>query len=118
MKPYDQCNHNPVVVCNGDRTRKVLELSADPGDVVKLDAAGTSDPDGNKVSYTWWVYKEAGSYSAEAPIRGARTASAAVTVPKDASGRTIHVILEVIDDGEPLLTAYRRVILKVSGEAQ
>ena len=41
---------------------------------------------------------------------------AVVTVPKNASGRTIHVILEVVDAGKPQLTAYRRVILNVSGE--
>ncbi|HLB72917.1 MAG TPA: hypothetical protein VJJ98_02770, partial [Sedimentisphaerales bacterium] len=47
----------------------------------------------------------------------------AVVVPKNASGTTIHVILEVIDSGEPAttlrstsLTAYRRVIVKVSGK--
>lgn len=39
-----------------------------------------------------------------------------VTAPKEASGRTIHIILEVIDAGEPSLTAYRRVILNVSGD--
>ena len=80
VKPYAQCNHNPVVVCNGDRTRKVLELPTDPGDVVKLDAVGTSDPAGNKVSYTWWVYKEAGSYSADAWVEGEEKVSAA-TLP-------------------------------------
>ena len=61
------------------------------------------------------MYQEAGTYWADAPIRGADTAQAVVVAPKDASGRTIHVILEVTDDGQPPLTAYRRVIVKVSG---
>jgi hypothetical protein len=39
-----------------------------------------------------------------------------VTVPKEASGRTIHVILEVTDTGKPPLVAYRRVILTVNGK--
>jgi len=116
VKSYAQANHNPVAVCNGDRTRKVLEIAADPGDTVKLGAAGSSDPDGNKLSYRWSVYREAGSYWDEAPIRGADATEAVVTVPEKASGRTIHVILEIVDDGDPPLTAYRRVILEVSGE--
>jgi len=116
VKPYEACNHNPVAVCNGDRTRKVLEIAANPGDEVELRAAGSSDPDGDELSYKWWVYKEAGSYWDEAPIRGADVTEAVVAVPEEASGRTIHVILEVVDDGNPPLTAYRRAIVNVSGE--
>jgi hypothetical protein len=105
-----------MVVCNQDRTHKVLEISTDPGEKVKLSAAGSSDPDRDKLSYRWWVYKDAGSYWADAPIEGNDAVEATITVPKAASGRTIHVILEVTDDGAPPLTAYRRVMLKVSGE--
>jgi hypothetical protein len=116
VKPYARCNHNPVVVCNGDRTERVLEIAAKPEGVVKLNARGSSDPDGNRLSYKWWVYKDAGSYWADAPVQGAATSSATLKVPKEASGRTLHVILEVTDDGTPPLTAYRRVILQVSGQ--
>lgn len=116
VRPYDKCNHEPVAVCNGDKTIKVLEIDVDPGQEVKLRATGSSDPDDDKLSYRWWIYKEAGSYWADAPIRGGSSAQAVVAVPKKASGRTIHVILEVVDAGKPSLTAYRRVILKVSGE--
>ncbi|MFC1635440.1 DUF1593 domain-containing protein [Planctomycetota bacterium] len=116
VKPYAQCNHNPVVVCNQDRTRKVLEIPADPGKKTKLSAAGSFDPDQNRLSYRWRVYKDAGSYWADAPIQGADAVDATISVPKEASGRTIHVILEVADDGVPPLTAYRRFILKVSGK--
>ena len=68
------------------------------------------------LKHRWWVYPEAGTYWAEAPIRDAGQPDAVVTVPGDASGRTIHVILEVTDTGRPPLTAYRRVILTVSGK--
>jgi len=57
-----------------------------------------------------------GTYWGKAPIRGANAVEAVVTVPKNASGRTIHIILEVVDNGKPALTAYRRVILKVRGK--
>jgi hypothetical protein len=116
VKPYDAANHSPVAVCNGDRTRRVLEIKTDPGAEVKLTAAGSRDPDGDGLHYHWWVYSEAGTYGASAPVKGAAEPDAVVTVPSAAAGCTIHVILEVIDSGRPPLTAYRRVILNVSGE--
>ena len=116
VKPYDRCNHEPAAVCNGDKSKKVLTVNVDPGQDVTLSASGSSDPDDDKLSYKWRVYQEAGSYWADAPIRGNNSVRAVVTVPKNASGRTIHVILEVVDSGKPPLTAYRRVILNVSGK--
>lgn len=124
VKPYAECNHNPVVVCNRDpvvvcnrdRMRRVLEIPADPGDQIRLSASGSFDPDQDMLSYRWWVYEDAGSYWADAPIRGAETRDTVISIPADASGRKIHVILEVVDDGRPPLTAYRRVILKISGK--
>jgi len=116
VRPYAEANHEPTAVCNGNRTLGVLKIQTDPGAEVKLSAAGSSDPDGDALTYRWWVYREAGSYWAEAPLRGADKIEAVVTVPQQASGRTIHVILEVTDQGKPPLVAYRRVILDVSGK--
>ena len=116
VKPYAEANHRPTAVCNGDQTLRVLQIQTDPGAQVKLRAAGSSDPDGDGLRYKWWVYVEAGSYWAAAPIQAADKIEAVVTVPKDAAGRTIHVILEVTDNGRPPLTAYRRAILNVSGK--
>ncbi len=116
VKPYGEANHKPVAVCNGDRSRCVLEVSAKGGSEVNLSASGSSDPDDHSLSYRWWIYQEAGSYWGEAPIRGADSPNAVVTIPRDAAGRTLHLILEVIDSGSPPLTAYRRVVLNVSGE--
>jgi len=116
VRPYDECNHAPIAVCNGDDTLSVLQVPADPGEQVALSAAGSSDPDGDDLSYRWWVYPEAGSYWGDAPMRDADAAEAFLTVPEDAAGRTIHTILEVIDNGAPPLTSYRRVVLQVSGE--
>jgi len=93
----------------------VLEISAHPGSEIKLSARGSYDPDQDRLSYRWWVYKDAGSYWDAAPVQDADAVDATITVPNQASGRTIHVILEVTDDGEPRLTAYRRIVLKVAG---
>ena len=116
IKSYEKCNHRPIAVCNGDKSKKILNINVDPGQDVTLTANGSSDPDDNKLSYKWWIYQEAGSYWADAPIPESDSIRAIVTVPKEASGRTIHVILEVVDTGKPSLTAYRRVVLNVSGD--
>ncbi len=116
VKPYAQCNHNPVAVCNGDGTQQVLEISVDPSADVRLSAAGSDDPDGDTLAYRWWIYKEPGTYWDTAPLRGETTPEAVVSIPENASGRSIHLILEVTDDGDPPLTAYRRIVLQVGGE--
>ena len=116
VESYDHANHVPVSVANNDKTRRVLKIDVDPRAKVDLSAAGSSDPDKDALTYRWWVYREAGGYWADAQIQGADNADAVLTVPANASGRTIHVILEVTDTGKPPLTAYRRVILKVSGK--
>lgn len=116
VQSYAEANHEPTAVCNADQTLNVLKIETDPGARVKLRAAGSTDPDGDVLDYRWWVYREAGSYWAKAPIRGADKVEAVVTVPQEASGRSIHVILEVADTGKPRLVTYRRVILNVSGE--
>ncbi|MBN2270343.1 MAG: DUF1593 domain-containing protein, partial [Sedimentisphaerales bacterium] len=120
-QPYDKCNHKPAAVLNGDMGMKVIEVKAEPGGDVALSAEGSSDPDGDKLSYKWWVYKEAGTCWADVGLRTISMPQTVVVVPKNASGTTIHVILEVIDSGKPprgrpALTAYRRAIVKVSGE--
>jgi hypothetical protein len=81
---------------------------------VKLTAAGSSDPDGDRLSFHWFVYAEAGTCGRDAPLSAATAATTSLTVPADAQGKTIHVVLEVMDDGGPALTRYRRAVIRVS----
>jgi hypothetical protein len=112
VKPRTEANHAPAAVCNGDATRRIIELVAARGAEVKLTAAGSSDPDGHRLSYRWWVYREAGTYAGEAKLSAAEGIESALAVPGDAAGKEIHVILEVTDDGTPPLTSCRRVVVK------
>jgi hypothetical protein len=100
--------------CQGDDTREVLRVKATAGKPYSLDATGSTDPDGDRLSYRWFVYPEPGSYRGEATVRDADAAKATLDVPADASGKTIHVVLQVTDAGTPPLTRYRRVV--VTGE--
>jgi hypothetical protein len=111
VKPVKEANHAPVPVLNGDRTLAAIELKVKPGATVKLSAEGSSDPDGDRLAYRWFVYPESGSYGKTVSLFDPDTASASLIVPGDSSGKTIHVILEVTDGGSPKLTRYRRAVL-------
>ncbi len=110
---YSDANHHPIAVLNGDRTRKVLNVSATPGALVKLNAQGSSDPDSNDLSYAWSFYKEPSSYDGDLEIQDTTSSVATLKIPSDASGKDLHIILELNDNGSPNLYAYRRVIVSV-----
>ena len=101
------------------------ELTAKRGDVVTLSAEGTTDPDGDALSYEWFYYGEAGTFTTSSgrtgqplEIKNFDQQQASFTVP---DGRvmppgtgTMHIILAVTDHGTPQLTRYGRVIVRVS----
>jgi hypothetical protein len=108
-----KANHRPVAVCNGDGTRTVLTEHARPGGTVRLSAAGSRDPDGQELTYQWWIYPEAGTYQRMPALDGSNSPQVNVNLSPDATGE-IHVVLEVTDNGQPPLTGYRRVIITVN----
>lgn len=120
IKPYTEANHPPVV-----KLGHPAALTAKRGARVDLSAEGTTDPDGDAVSYSWFYYHEAGTF----PVSDARSGQplqiknhdqprAWFTVP---TGRvmapgtgTMHIILAVTDHGTPRLTRYARVMVEVT----
>ncbi len=105
---YEEANHAPVVTLN-HRT----DLDAKPGKTVRLSGRAT-DPDGDQLTYSWWQYVEAGTYQNAVTIEGQYEQSASFIVPAEAkTGDTIHIILEVTDNGSPNLKKYQRVIVTV-----
>jgi hypothetical protein len=115
-KTFSAANHAPVAKLNGTTVADgpFVTISAKPGSTVALDATGSLDPDNNTLSYTWWVYKEVGSYGKPASIADSLKAKATLTIPADALNKTLHVILEVRDNGTPNLIGYRRAIINVT----
>jgi hypothetical protein len=90
------------------------DLKVRPGEKVSLSAKGTTDPDGDELTYRWWQYKEADTYDGTIEIRDVGKQAASFTVPNDADeGETIHVICEVTDAGTPPLTRYQRVVVEI-----
>jgi hypothetical protein len=106
---YRKANHNPQA-----SVRSGLNLTAKPGSTITLRGKGT-DPDGDRLSYKWWQYTDAGTYQGTVTLNGADKPTASFTVPTDAApGTTIHLIFEVKDDGTPALKHYQRVIVTVA----
>ena len=110
---FAQANHNPVAVLNGDTTRHVLEIDARPGETVTLSAAGSSDPDGDAFTRTWFVYPEAGTHGGALALSQAHGPETLLVAPSVKEPETVHVILQLEDQGEPHLFAYRRAIVTV-----
>jgi hypothetical protein len=113
---YDDANHPPVPKLGHPR-----ELRVKPGGRLELSAAGTSDPDGDTLSYRWQHYPEPGTFTFASgrsarplKIEGSDQPEATFVAP-DKFGRagTAHVILAVTDSGSPPLTRYERVIVTV-----
>jgi hypothetical protein len=109
VNDYAHANHQPIVKCN------LKDVCVKKGKKIRLSAKGTSDPDGNKLIYRWWVYTEASSYKKQISIKNSNQKTASIRIPEDAKrGDQIHVILEVKDNGTPQLTRYSRVVITVN----
>lgn len=133
MLPYAQANHPPQVVVNGQGGDTPIMLHARSGNTIKLDAAGSRDPDDNALSYRWIAYPEAGSDgtgpNAEVALSDPDKPATTLTVTRRCARawldlpqipcpatRQAHVILAVTDHGTPALTRYRRIIVEVSDD--
>lgn len=109
-KNFNECNHPPVpMLAHADH------LTVKSGEQFHLSAAGTTDPDGDSMSYLWSQYAEAGTYKGIVSFRpySPNLYNIPVTAPVVESEQTIHFILKVTDKGTPALTRYKRVIVTV-----
>ena len=68
IKPVGQANHNPIAVVNGRQGKDPLEIAAEVGRTIVLDAAGSTDPDGHALRFEWFFYPEAGTGIPDQPV--------------------------------------------------
>ena len=114
-QPYEKANHHPKAVLSDDAGDDIIFMSADPGEKIELDASNSTDPDKDKLVFSWWVYQEAGTYPGEVYIAKPSKDKTLLAVPSGAAGKQIHLILEV-KDKNPIasLYDYRRIVIDVS----
>ena len=135
---YEDANHKPIISVKGglDKTVKAgdtveIEAESEDPDPVDLDALwekwgailkqqgydknilpafAASQP---KCSPSWWQYKDAGTYDGYVKLLGTNQNQVQFIAPEVSEPKTIHLILEVKDNGSPALTSFARVIVTV-----
>lgn len=116
---YADANHPPV-----PRFAHPTRLTAGRGERVDLSAEGSTDPDGDTLSYEWFYYGEAGTFTVSngrtgqpLKIEDSDEPKAWFNVPSSRvmppGTGTMHIILAVTDSGTPALTRYQRVVVEV-----
>jgi hypothetical protein len=115
IKEYDEANHPPIAKLGHNEF-----INVKAGERVDLSAAGSSDPDGDNISYKWFLYGEPGTFAMSTArtgdpltIQDSNMSEAWFIAPRKAKMGTMHIILAVTDHGTPALTRYRRVIVNI-----
>lgn len=119
---FTDANHPPKPQLNGVGGTAPLRFTVCPDEPVRLSAAGSSDPDGNALTYRWLHYGEvSGRWSPSVKLSAPEDQETTLTMPRWVQPHElampdmyeIHVVLEVTDNGSPALTRYRRAIVSV-----
>jgi hypothetical protein len=86
-------NHNPRVVVNGAAGTAPVVIEASVGHPLTLDSSGTTDPDGDALTFTWFSYPEAGSgipgqeaFTSPAPAAAEAGAPGVAGIPSPPAG--------------------------------
>ncbi|MFM6852876.1 MAG: nucleoside hydrolase-like domain-containing protein [Sphingopyxis sp.] len=128
IQPFALANHAPVLVVNGQGGTAPVRMDAVVGQPILLDGSASTDPDGNRLTWRWFQYREAGFADnvTPAPVAISRGNTARATITATATSQpfwlpwgdapatgTAHIILAATDNGRPAITRYRRIILTV-----
>jgi hypothetical protein len=103
---YEEANHPPV-------PPPEEEITVKSGAYFTLDGSGTTDPDGDALSYLWFHYPEASSYKEPIGLYAENLYQLSIRAPEVDKPETAHFILSVTDKGTPALTRYKRVIVHI-----
>ncbi|KAH6986568.1 hypothetical protein BKA56DRAFT_480219 [Ilyonectria sp. MPI-CAGE-AT-0026] len=131
---FSKANHHPVVALDDDFSPEPLQIEAEAGSSLTLDASKSYDPDGDRLSFRWFQYDEpsidvwsAHKWTAKVEIKTLNSEGSKVEIQLPSAdkacvefktwrplkrGQVLHVILEVKDNGTPQLTTYRRILIQ------
>lgn len=109
---FKEANHAPLpMLSHPDK------LTVKAGETFTLDAFESSDPDGDSLSFHWFNYQEAGTYTKNIEANGPNNVHIThFTAPKVEKEETVHFILKLTDKGEPPLSSYKRVLVTILPE--
>jgi hypothetical protein len=109
VKSFEQANHPPIPKLSPESKTEVKS-----GEKVQLSAVGSTDPDNDPLTYHWMHYREPSSFLGIVEIANDKKQKAHFIAPEVEKPETIHIILQVRDTGQPELTRYKRIIIKVT----
>ena len=141
-KPFQDTNHAPIIILNGDSSLEPIHIKTDFGSTVHLDASQSWDPDDkDTLQFRWLHYGEPSATqwttSYQVPRLEFKDESegkrhlekVSIKIPAEEEGltfplhpdqvrkwgpQTYHLILEVIDDAEFPMRMYKRILVHVS----
>ena len=106
IKSGHAANHPP-----SPKLRGALQRTATPGERITLDASDSTDADGDRLQLFWELYRESSSYHDPLPVQ--TNAPGTITFEAPNTNAVLHWILHATDNGNPPLTRYQRVLIKV-----
>ncbi|MGE3819200.1 MAG: nucleoside hydrolase-like domain-containing protein [Isosphaeraceae bacterium] len=106
VRPPAEANHPPVPRIAGN-----VDREARSGETITMDASGSTDPDGDELVFSWDVYPRDAPISLK--IEGNDQPLARATMPAVDRPTVIPILLSVTDRGDPSLTRYARLALRV-----
>lgn len=101
-------NHAPLANIAGESHRVVH-----PEDTLRLDASASADPDGRSLHFSWGIYSEAGTLSELNWFSSQDQPVFEFRIPPVDRPETMHVLLTLANDGDPVLKSYARVVLDI-----
>lgn len=113
VKSYGEANHPPDPKINTPG-----KVDVPVGKWFTINASGSTDPDKDDLEYKWIHYGEAGNFWhwQDLILKNEDSVQVSIKIPEHvrlSEPRETHLILAVTDTGQPKLTRYIRVIIRI-----